>query len=153
MDQSHANWKYNFDKRWRSFRDFQVRKEKRIREIDFLIPPSTIFQTLETHTNVLFRASLMDYWPTLKSLLFYSNGLFPATLHRVVIPEEELLQKKARQSIVFFLHPESSTMVKPLIEKTPRSKLQTYQAITALDHVNKRFAATYQYWSEQKCCL
>ena len=78
-------------------------------------------------------------------LEIYSNGLFPATLHRVVIPDEELLQRKARQSIVFFLHPESSTLVRPLISKVAKSNGQNYQAITALDHVNKRFAATYQY--------
>jgi len=78
-------------------------------------------------------------------LEIYSNGLFPATLHRVVIPEEEVLQKKARQSIVFFLHPESSALVQPLISKGAQSKAQTYHPITALDHVNKRFAATYQY--------
>ena len=39
----------------------EEKEKKRIREIDFVIPPYTIFQTLETHTNVLFRASLMDY--------------------------------------------------------------------------------------------
>ena len=74
--------------------------------------------------------------------------MFPATLHRVVIPEEEVLQKKARQSIVFFLHPESSALVQPLISKGAQSKAQTYHPITALDHVNKRFAATYQYWNK-----
>ena len=75
-------------------------------------------------------------------LEIYSNGLFPATLHRVVIPSEELERKKARQSIVFFLHPEGDTLVEPLIETEAPTK---YKAITALEHVNKRFAATYQY--------
>jgi len=76
-------------------------------------------------------------------LEIYSNGLFPATLHRVVIPEEEVLRKKARQSIVFFLHPESDSIVQPLINL--ENKNTKYEPISAIDHVNKRFAATYQY--------
>jgi len=76
-------------------------------------------------------------------LEIYSNGLFPATLHRVVIPEEEVLRKKARQSIVFFLHPESDSIVQPLMNL--ENGKEKYAPISALDHVNKRFAATYQY--------
>ena len=63
--------------------------------------------------------------------------------NRVVIPEEEFLRKQARQSIVFFLHPEHETEVKPLLANNNSEK--KYEATTALDHVNKRFAATYQY--------
>lgn len=76
-------------------------------------------------------------------LEIFTNGQFPATLHRVVIPHEEVKRRQGRQSIVFFLHPESDTLVEPLInlEKTNKK----YLPITALDHVNKRFAATYQY--------
>ena len=69
----------------------------------------------------------------------------------MVIPPEEFLRKKARQSIVFFLHPESDTIVKPLINLDGKTSEKSagdgkkYEAITALEHVNKRFAATYQY--------
>ncbi len=74
-------------------------------------------------------------------LEMWSNGLFPATLHRVVIPPEEIERRKARQSIVFFVHPESDTVVQPLIN----TQELRYEPISALDHVNKRFQATYQY--------
>ena len=77
-------------------------------------------------------------------LEFYSNGLFPATLHRVVIPPDEFLRQRARQSIVFFLHPNMDVLVQPIIREGERQEAK-YQPITALDHVNKRFAETYQY--------
>ena len=70
----------------------------------------------------------------------WSNGLFPATLHRVVIPQEEILRKQARQSIVYFLHPDKDVWVEPL-EKSNNNK---YQAVNSLDYLNKRFNETYQ---------
>jgi hypothetical protein len=34
-----------------------------------------------------------------------TNGLYPATRHRVIIPEAEWKQRVARQSIAVFIHP------------------------------------------------
>ena len=96
-------------------------------------------------------------------LEMYTNGRLPATLHRVVIPEEEIKQKTARQSIVFFVHADKDTLIAPFsnflqhnddenddIRKVgcgTKTKEFTngYQPITALEHVNRRFAATFQY--------
>ena len=47
-------------------------------------------------------------------LEMFTNGRLPATLHRVIIPEEEIKKKTTRQSIVFFVHPEHETMISPL---------------------------------------
>ena len=67
-----------------------------------------------------------------------------------MIPPEEFLRKKARQSIVFFLHPESETIVQPLInldEKSCENKdgEKKYKSVTAIEYLKSRFAATYQY--------
>ena len=83
-------------------------------------------------------------------LQIFSNGLFPATLHRVVIPEEEKIRNSAkdkranpRQSIVFFLHPDGETLCQPLDEDLLVKDMK-YKPITAEDHVKRRFAETYQ---------
>ena len=96
-------------------------------------------------------------------LEMFTNGRLPATLHRVIIPEEEIKQKTTRQSIVFFVHPDHHTLISPLpnflkqsvvIDKDigkDRAATKTkeftngYQQVTALEHVNRRFEATYQY--------
>ena len=70
----------------------------------------------------------------------WSDGLFPATLHRVVIPPEEFLRKKARQSIVYFLHPDKDVWVEPLNGSTNPK----YTPVNSLDYLNKRFTETYQ---------
>ena len=73
-------------------------------------------------------------------LEIWSNGLFPATLHRVIIPPEEILQRKARQSIVYFLHPDKNIWIEPL-KNTQGSK---YQGVNSLDYLHKKFSETYQ---------
>ena len=96
-------------------------------------------------------------------LEMFTNGSLPATLHRVIIPEEEIKKRTSRQSIVFFVHPDHETMISPLptysveqdkskpMKEEERAASKTkeftngYKQISALDHVNKRFAATYQY--------
>ena len=95
-------------------------------------------------------------------LEMFTNGRLPATLHRVVIPEEEIKKRMIRQSIVFFVHPDHETMIAPLATylmedkencivegETAATKTKEftngYTPISALNHVNRRFAATYQY--------
>ena len=70
----------------------------------------------------------------------WSDGLFPATLHRVVIPQEEFLRKKSRQSIVYFLHPDKDVWIEPLNGSTNPK----YTPVNSLDYLNKRFTDTYQ---------
>ena len=113
-----------------------------------------------TPANPIKDAVLMNAGDMLE---MFTNGSLPATLHRVIIPEEEIKKRASRQSIVFFVHPDHETMISPLPtysadqdqskamveEETAASKTKEftngYKPISALDHVNKRFAATYQY--------
>ena len=93
-------------------------------------------------------------------LEMYTNGRLPATLHRVIIPEEEIKQRTTRQSIVFFVHPDHDTLISPLpafleehtdIINHKKEKAATktkeftigYKPISALEHVTRRFEATY----------
>ena len=95
-------------------------------------------------------------------LEIYTNGRLPATLHRVIIPEEEIKLRSIRQSIVFFVHPNNETLISPLatflepddnindvqknISRTKTKEFTNgYQTVTAKEHVIRRFAATYQY--------
>lgn len=75
-------------------------------------------------------------------LEIFTNGKFPATRHRVVIPEEEIRRKQPRQSFVYFIHPDDSTFVKPILDEEP--KLEKYRGINALQHLVNQFSATYR---------
>ena len=44
----------------------------------------------------------------------YTNGAYPATRHRVVIPEEEVVRRQPRQSFVLFLQPDAERVAKPI---------------------------------------
>ena len=79
-------------------------------------------------------------------LEIYTGGRLPATMHRVVIPDEEVKKKTARQSIVFFVHPNKEAAVFPLPGFEPESDRDgKYQRVTAQEHVLKRFEANYRY--------
>ena len=95
-------------------------------------------------------------------LEMFTNGRLPATLHRVIIPEEEIKQRTTRQSIVFFVHPDHETIISPLPvffegyddtknigKETAATKTKEftlgYKPISALEHVKRRFQATYQF--------
>ena len=70
-----------------------------------------------------------------------TNGLYPATRHRIMVPESEWKRKTPRQSIVLFVHPDDETLIQPLpgINGPPR-----YEPVTALQHLLNRFSATYR---------
>jgi len=67
-----------------------------------------------------------------------SCGRFPATRHRVVVPEQEFRRRSPRQSIAFFVHPDDQVECSPLEGPDPR-----YPMVTALGHLENRFRATY----------
>ena len=68
-------------------------------------------------------ADLMELW---------SGGLFCATEHRVVIPDDKEKMDKSRHSVVFFVHPDENVHVEPLI-----STEKKLQGKTAGDHVKE----------------
>lgn len=65
-------------------------------------------------------------------------GEFPATRHRVRIPEEEITRQCRRQSVVFFVHPDNAVVCSPLSGPDPR-----YPPVTAKQHLDNRYSATY----------
>lgn len=65
-------------------------------------------------------------------------GQYPATRHRVKIPQEELRRRSLRQSIAFFVHPDDHVLCSPLGGPDPR-----YPPVTARQHLENRFADTY----------
>jgi len=75
-------------------------------------------------------------------LEIWTQKSYPATVHRVIIPKEELEKKSARQSIVFFVHPDDEVLITPL---TGERTAADCTDITALEHVSKRFAETFKY--------
>lgn len=46
----------------------------------------------------------------------WSNGVYPATKHRVVVPASEVLRRCARQSFVYFVHPDDEVVCGPIRE-------------------------------------
>ena len=71
----------------------------------------------------------------------YTNGVFPATRHRVMVPEEEFSRKRARQSFVFFVNSDDEVTLKPIMGQEP--KLDKYKPVNAREHMDKLFEATY----------
>ena len=62
-----------------------------------------------------------------------TSGRYPATRHRVVIPDEERKRKTLRQSIAFFIHPDDDVLCQPLDGSHPN-----YPPVTARQHLENR---------------
>ncbi|XP_037074235.1 2-oxoglutarate-dependent dioxygenase ucsF-like [Pollicipes pollicipes] len=67
----------------------------------------------------------------------WSSGRLRATKHRVVIPKEEALRRRARQSIAMFVEPDDDVLVRPL-DGDPR-----FAAVNAGEALRRKFAKTY----------
>ncbi|CAL8110990.1 unnamed protein product [Orchesella dallaii] len=86
-------------------------------------------------------------------LQFWTNGYYPATLHRVVIPEKEIGRKMGRYSFAYFFAPDDNTPIFPLrsnfipISDTGRAAEEESerQPITAYQHIMERVKSAYQY--------
>ena len=75
-----------------------------------------------------------------------TNGQFPATKHRVVIPKEEALRRQPRQSFVFFVNPEDEVKLEPVccLER-PDEKTEKYRnvKVNAWQYQKAKFDQTY----------
>jgi len=78
-------------------------------------------------------------------LEIYTSGRLPATMHRVVVPEEEIKRKTTRQSIVFFVHPDDQVLIYPLPGFENVKNLDKYKEITSFGHLQRRFEVSYRY--------
>ncbi|XP_045615066.1 uncharacterized protein [Procambarus clarkii] len=72
-------------------------------------------------------------------LQFWTSNKLRATEHRVLIPKEEMQQRRPRRSVVFFVHPDDPVLIQPL------DGSNAYSPVTAKSHTDKRFEETYQY--------
>ncbi|XP_032790040.2 UPF0676 protein C1494.01 isoform X2 [Daphnia magna] len=70
---------------------------------------------------------------------FWTAGRYTATVHRVLVPEEEIRRKSTRQSIAFFVHPDNDVMVSQL------NGCNDHPPVGALDYLKTRLSATYKY--------
>lgn len=87
-------------------------------------------------------------------LQFWTNDYYPATLHRVVIPEKEIGRKMGRYSFAYFFAPDDKTPIFPLKSKyipiscngrgAAEDESET-QPITAYQHIMNRVKSAYQY--------
>ncbi|CAG7723498.1 unnamed protein product [Allacma fusca] len=75
----------------------------------------------------------------------WTGGLFPATPHRVLIPEEEIQKRTKRQSITYFVNPDSETLVSPLSSKLCHGSGRSFESVIFRDHYQKRLEASYKY--------
>ena len=63
-----------------------------------------------------------------------SGGVYPATRHRVIIPDEVIIRGSSRQSIAFFLHPNKDILCKPLTGQMDSK----YQPVTSTGNLRQR---------------
>lgn len=67
----------------------------------------------------------------------WTNDKLVSTIHRVVVPHEELRRLTARQSMAFFVHPDNDVIIECL------DGSGHYPPITSLEYLNQRLVATY----------
>ncbi|KAI9563505.1 hypothetical protein GHT06_010968 [Daphnia sinensis] len=67
---------------------------------------------------------------------FWTSDRYVATVHRVVVPEEEIRRRTPRQSIAFFVHPDNDVMIAPL------DGSGKHQPVDALSYVKSRLIAS-----------
>ena len=72
----------------------------------------------------------------------WSSGRLRATRHRVVIPREELLRRRARQSIAMFVDPDDDVMVRPLDGDA------RFAPVNSGESVRAKFSKTYPAFEE-----
>ncbi|KAF0292882.1 2-oxoglutarate-dependent dioxygenase htyE [Amphibalanus amphitrite] len=82
---------------------------------------------------------LMEVW---------SSGRLRATKHRVVVPQQELLRRRARQSIAMFVDPDDDVLVRPLDDD------KRFAPVNCGKSLREKFAKTYPAfaeWQRSRC--
>lgn len=64
---------------------------------------------------------------------------FGLKVHRVLIPEEEIRRRSARQSIAFFVQPDNGVMVSPLDGSSK------HEPVESLAYLKRRLSETYKF--------
>lgn len=72
----------------------------------------------------------------------WTSDRYVATIHRVVIPEEEVRRRVARQSVAFFVQPDNGVIVESIDDGSGNSK---HAPIEALEHLTLGLSERYRY--------
>ncbi len=72
----------------------------------------------------------------------FSNGVYKAPLHRVVIPEDEAVRRTPRQSVALFIHADDDVTIEPIGEAKPI--LDKYKAHNAKETTLRKFETMYK---------
>ncbi len=76
---------------------------------------------LKKHDICRFFKKTIDFQVNIgDELEILTNGLFPATLHRVVVPQEEVGRGQCRQSIGFFANTDDAVLLEPVKGEKPK---------------------------------
>ena len=103
--------------------------------------------TMVTTTTAPTTAATITTWIFLlqvnlgEEMEIFTNGRFPATRHRVVVPEEEVTRRRHRQSFPFFVHVDDATLVQPLNSEEPRC--ERYRPVNSRAHFDALTKAAY----------
>ena len=89
---------------------------------------------------MLFPASQVNVGDEME---IFTNGLYPATRHRVVVPPEETVRRTHRQSLAFFVHVDDAITLRPIgDDQVPAS--DRYRPVKCASHLDALFKATYR---------
>ena len=72
-------------------------------------------------------------------LQIWTSGRYPATVHRVLVPREEIRRRSKRQSMAFFVAPDNDVIV------SPADGSSKYPPISALEYLTMRYAKGLEY--------
>ncbi|XP_076316483.1 uncharacterized protein LOC143228916 isoform X2 [Tachypleus tridentatus] len=72
-------------------------------------------------------------------MTIWTDGLYKATRHRVLVPKEEAERQRSRSSIAFFVNPDDAVIVEPL------NGSKNFPSVKFKDYLNDKFKNTLQY--------
>ena len=118
-------------------------------------------EVLDRSTNIWYPVEPFDDMIVVNfgdAFEYWSNGFIKSTVHRVTMPVNNLTNDNERFSIVFFCHPNNSTLLTPIpsniilnhkFEKDEHSKHalnhDNKDTLTAGEHLHMRLNKTYAY--------
>jgi len=86
-------------------------------------------------------------------LSYWTNGLLKSTVHRVIFPKDAPRGGEDRYSMAYFCHPANETLLVPIPSEMVKNHKSSdvkgvrengkVEVMTALQHLQKRLAATY----------
>lgn len=80
-------------------------------------------------------------------LEIYTHGLYPAAIHRVIVPKDEAERALARQSIAFFTCPDNDVTLEPILGRPNwiqgSDPFNQFKAKTIKEYIQQKFAQVF----------